>query len=110
MQDSARPTSIYKIDRFIVPPDAVAVFQERLHEIQRKLDGRPGCIQNLVLSGLTLENKSREFVTIVEWASRDDFAAAFAEVRKQYADEDFDPQAFMKQLGVVPVMGVYQLA
>jgi hypothetical protein len=46
-------------------------------------------------------------VTFVEWASAEAMAAARAFMQGKYAEEGFDPQAFMQRLGVRADLGVY---
>jgi hypothetical protein len=47
---ASQSTSVFRIDKFVVPADAVPAFLERLHDIQRTLSALPGCQQNLVLT------------------------------------------------------------
>ncbi|MGO4390239.1 antibiotic biosynthesis monooxygenase [Variovorax sp. M-6] len=98
--------SVYRIDKFAVPQDVVAVFLERLRWVDRALGAMPGCRQNLVL---TQVGDTSEFnvATVVEWASADAMAAARALIQKRYAEEGFDPPAFMQGLGVKADMGSY---
>jgi heme-degrading monooxygenase HmoA len=99
-------SSAFRVDKFVVPADALPAFMERVHRIQRMLHGVPGCQQNLVL---TQTGGTGEFnvVTVVEWASAQTMDAAKAIVQKKYAEEGFDPASFMQRLGVRADMGVY---
>lgn len=99
--------SIYRIDRFNVPAKALAAFMERLHLTQRLLDKLPGCRQNLVL---TQPDLAGEFnvMTVVEWSHESHFAAAKAVMQARYAQERFDPAAFMQKLGVQADLGTYR--
>mgnify|MGYP001613216881 CR=1 FL=1 len=89
-----------------MPAGALPAFMERVHRIQRILDGVPGCRQNLVL---TQTGGTSEFnvVTLVEWASVQAMDAAKTVVQKKYAEEGFDPASFMQRLGVRADMWVY---
>lgn len=91
--------AIFRVDKFIVPPQALDEFLARLRGTHRVLDRQPGCLQNLVL---TQTAGSGEFnvVTVVEWASPAAMASAKAEMQAQYRLEGFDSQAFMARLGV----------
>lgn len=102
-------TSVFRIDKFVVPSQSISAFVERIHHIQRTLGGLPGCLQKHVL---TQEGDSSEFdvVTVVEWASADAVAAAQAGVQKQLASEGFDLLAFRKKLGVRGDSGFYRAA
>ncbi len=69
----------------------------------------PGCQQNLVL---TQTGGPGEFnvVTVVEWASTQAIVAAQDVMQKRYAEEGFDPAAFMRRLGVRADLGLYNSA
>jgi hypothetical protein len=101
--------SVFRIDKFVVPPDALPAFMERVHRIKQMLDPLPGCHQNLVLTQ-TDGPGTFNVVTIVEWASPQAVAGAQAIVQRQYAAEGFDPSAFMRKLGVRADLGVYASA
>ena len=104
-----RSAPVFRIDRFQVPAAAVAPFLARVHGIRELLAPQPGCRQNLVLTEAGEEGVLR-VMTLVEWVSAEAMAAARASVQRCYADEGFDPQAFMRQLGVVADFGVYETA
>lgn len=91
--------SVYRVDRFAVPPDSLPAFLERVRQMDRLLATQPGCKQHLVL---TQTQGPGEFnvVTIVEWADAEVMAAARATMQAHYAREGFDPPSFMKTLGV----------
>jgi heme-degrading monooxygenase HmoA len=112
MPDQSSPSvhpAVFRIDKFAVPSASLPAFTEALHHIQQILSTQPGCRQNLVL---TRDREPDVFnvVTLVEWASADDLAAAKAVVQKQYAEEGFSPPEFMRQLGVTADFGVYRQA
>lgn len=98
---------VYRIDRFNVPASAWPAFLERLHLTQRALDKLPGCRQNLVL---TQPDLAGEFnvMTVVEWMDESHMSAAKAVMQARYAEERFDPAAFMHGLGVQADLGVYR--
>lgn len=104
---SAQP--IYRIDRFNVPAHALQAFMERVRHTQRTLDELPGCRQNLVL---TQPDLAGEFnvMTVVEWSDESHLAAAKTVMQKRYAEERFDPAAFMQGLGIKADLGVYRHA
>jgi hypothetical protein len=84
----------------------LAPFIERLQRINQALGALPGCHQNRVLTG-TSDTAEVSVVTIVAWASAQSMAAAKALMQQRYADEGFDPAAFMRTLGVRADMGLY---
>jgi heme-degrading monooxygenase HmoA len=102
-------TSVFRVDKFAVPPDALPAFLERVRHIDRLLAKEPGCKQHLVL---TQTQGPGEFnvVTIVEWADAAAMAAARAAMQVHYAREGFDPPSFMKSLGVRGDLSVYSAA
>jgi heme-degrading monooxygenase HmoA len=102
-------TSVYRVDKFAVPPDALPAFLERVRHIDRLLATQPGCKQHLVL---TQTQGPGEFnvVTIVEWADAAAMAAAVVAVQAHYAREGFNPPSFMKSLGVRGDLSVYRTA
>lgn len=102
-----RSAPVFRIDRFKVPAAAAASFLARVHHIRDLLAPQPGCRQNLVLTEAGEEGALR-VITVVEWASPEAMAAARVSVQRRYADEGFDAQAFMRQLGVEADFGVYE--
>ena len=102
-------TSVFRIDKFVVPAQALPEFSQALRHIHHTLGGQPGCRQNLVLTR-GADSGEVHVITVVEWASASDMAAAKAVVQRQYSEEGFDPPAFMRQLGVQADLGVYSPA
>jgi len=107
-QPASAPT-VFRVDKFAVPRHALPAFIERVCHIDQLLAAMPGCRQNLVLTGAA-QGDEVNVVTLVEWASTEAMAAARAAVQARYAEEGFDPSAFMRQLGVRADMGTYGLA
>ena len=97
--------SVFRIDKFAVPQDAMPAFLRRLHWIDQALADQPGCRQNRVMT----ERSGSEFnvATLVEWASTDAMAAARERIRQRYTEEGFDPTEFMKRLGVRADMALF---
>lgn len=100
---------IFRIDRFIVPTEALPDFMERLRFTQQTLDTVPGCKQNLVLKQ---EGSPGEFniITLVEWSDAEAITAAKSTMQAKYTEEGFDPAAFIQKLGVQADMGIYRNA
>ena len=95
---TAGDAPVFRVDRFIVPPQALSAFMQRVQRVDRILAGLPGCRQNLVL---TREGEDGHFsvVTLVEWAGVRTMNAAKLQMLQKYAEEGFDPAAFMAKLG-----------
>ena len=106
---ASHAASIFRIDRFVVPAEALPAFMERLRFTQRTLDTVPGCKQNLVLQR---EDRPGEIdiITLVEWSNAEAIAAARTTMLARYAEEGFDPAAFIQKHGVQADMGVYRNA
>lgn len=111
---STRPSTnpsapVFRIDKFVVPTDALSAFIEQVQRTQQTLGVLPGCRQNLVM---TQTGGPGEFnvVTLVEWVNTQAIAAATAAMQKKYAEEGFDPSAFMQTLGVRADLGLYSKA
>jgi len=102
-------TSVFRIDKFVVPSQSISAFVERIHHVQRMLGDLPGCLQKHVLTQ-TGDSSEFDVVTVVEWASADAIAAAQAVMQQQLATEGFDLQAFRKKLGVRGDSGMYREA
>lgn len=100
---------IYRIDRFNVPAHALPAFMERVRYTQRALDELPGCRQNLVLAQPDIAGEYN-VMTVVEWSDESHLSAAKAVMQKRYAEERFDPAAFMQGLGVKADLGLYRQA
>jgi len=102
-------TSVYRVDKFAVPPASLPAFLERVRHVDRLLATQPGCKQHLVL---TQTEGPGEFnvVTIVEWADAAAMAQARATMQAYYARDGFDPPTFMKSLGIRGDLSVYSAA
>jgi heme-degrading monooxygenase HmoA len=102
-------TSLFRVDKFAVPPASLGAFLERVQSVDRLLARQPGCRQNILL---TQTEGPGEFnvVTIVEWASAEAMARAKATMQVHYASEGFAPAVFMKSLGVRGDLSVYSRA
>ena len=96
----------FRVDRFVVPQQAMPMFLARLQETQRRLDELPGCRQNVVLKRAG-ESGDAEVVTIVEWASTEAMQHAKSAMQARYELEGFDPASFMNSLGVQADMGTW---
>jgi heme-degrading monooxygenase HmoA len=103
-------TPLFRVDKFAVPADALSAFLARVKWVDRVLGEMPGCRQNLVLTQAGETSSEFNVTTIVEWESAEAMAAAKARAQRRYAEEGFDPAAFMRRVGVRADLGVYALA
>lgn len=99
-------TSLYRVDKFAVPPDSLPVFLDRVHQVDRLLAKQPGCLQNLVLTQIQGPGEFN-VVTLVEWADAAAMAQARAAMQAHYVREGFDPTIFMTNLGIRGDLSVY---
>jgi heme-degrading monooxygenase HmoA len=104
----AATAAVFRVDWFAVPAEALPTFMERVRRVDQRLAALPGCQRNLVLVHPGDGAESR-VITLVEWADPQALAAAKAVMQKEYAEEGFDPPAFMRQLGVRADLGTYRL-
>jgi len=106
---STLSASLFRIDKFIVPPASMPAFLARLRHVMGQLGSLPGCRQNLVL---TQSGGPGEFnvVTLVEWANAEAMGQARVAMEAFHAQEGFDTEAFRKQLGIRVDQGTYTLA
>jgi heme-degrading monooxygenase HmoA len=100
-------TPVFRVDKFAVPADALPAFLARVKWVDQLLAQMPGCRQNLVLTQAGESGSEFNVTTIVEWESAEAMAAAKARAQRRYAEEGFDPAAFMRRVGVRADVGVY---
>ena len=105
---SALSDSLFRIDKFIVPPASMPAFMARLSHVKGQLGSLPGCLQNLVW---TQSGGPGEFnvVTLIEWANAEVMGQARVAMEAFHAQENFDTEAFRKQLGIRVDQGTYTL-
>jgi heme-degrading monooxygenase HmoA len=98
--------TVFRIDKFVVPTEVIPSFVAQMQRVQQTLRTLPGCLRNQVL---TQTDGPGEFnvITLVEWASEQAVAAAQVAVKKKFAQEGFDPVAFVQQNGVRADLGFY---
>lgn len=105
---SVASSSVYRVDKFVVPAAAHAEFMARVSRIKQMLDDMPGCRQNLVLEQVSGPG-AFNVVTIVEWQNAEAMDNARAAVTARYRDMNFDPQETMARLGIKADMANYGL-
>lgn len=105
---SAVSSSVFRVDKFVVPAAARDEFMGRVALIKGLLDTMPGCRQNLILeqrSGSDAVN----VVTIVEWQDARAMENAKAAVAARYKEMNFNPQETIARLGIKADMANYSL-
>jgi heme-degrading monooxygenase HmoA len=105
---SAVSSSVYRVDKFVVPAAARDEFMVRISAIRQILDDMPGCRQNLVLEQ-TSSSSEFNVVTIVEWEDADVFEKAKDTVTARYKQMNFNPQELIARLGIKADMANYSL-
>ncbi|MCX2724726.1 antibiotic biosynthesis monooxygenase family protein [Roseibium salinum] len=108
MSSVVHSQSVFRVDKFTVPLEAREAFLERLKTIRALLEGIDGCRQNLVLEQGS-DSGAAKFATIVEWRDQRALETAREKVAAEYRKADFNPQDFMRQLGVTADMGNYSV-
>ncbi len=103
----ANADAVFRIDKFIVPAAAMPAFIDRLRRTREALSALPGCRQNLVLTQTGGPGRFN-VITFVEWADVNAIAGAQETMKRAYAEEGFDPTAFMQGLGVQGDIGNYR--
>lgn len=105
----AQNASIFRIDSFAVPANSRAAFLSQVQETKDFLDQQRGCLQNLVLEHHSGADRFN-LVTVVEWESQDAFAAARAAMMAKRQETGFNPESFLKTLGIEANMSNYAVA
>ncbi len=105
---SVASSSVYRVDKFVVPAAAREEFMARVAMIKGMLETMPGCRQNLVLEQVSGPG-AFNVVTIVEWQDAQAMEKAKAAVAARYKDIDFNPQETMARLGIAADMANYGL-
>jgi heme-degrading monooxygenase HmoA len=104
MQDSGNASSIFRIDRFVVPAVAEAEFLSAVAETSAAFDGMEGCLQHHMLKqeGPSGDNT---YITIVEWASLAAIQAAREVVAAKHKQMNLDPQKLFQRLNIKAELG-----
>ena len=92
-------TSIYRVDKFVVPKAAREEFLKRVHDTHHVLRRQPGFIRDALLEQIGGPGRFN-IVTVAEWESQEAIDAARAAVAKSHAEIGFNPQETMARLGI----------
>ena len=105
MQSKGNKSTVFRIDRFVVPAAAEVEFLSTVADTNIVFDGMVGCLQRNVLKqeGASGENT---YITIVEWAS----FAVIQKAREAAAakkEMDLNPQEMFQRLEIKAELGNY---
>jgi heme-degrading monooxygenase HmoA len=100
-------TSVYRIDKFIVPEAAKPEFLARVEKTHRILRDCPGFVRDDVFEQYDGSGRFN-LMTLVEWASREAVEGAIHAVEAARKAEGFDPRPLMARLGISADMALYR--
>lgn len=100
-------TSIYRVDKFVVPLAAREEFLSRVRATHHVLRRQPGFVRDLLLEQVAGPGRFN-LVTIAEWDSQQAIDAARAVVAKAHSEAGFNPQETMARLGIEADIANYQ--
>jgi heme-degrading monooxygenase HmoA len=92
-------TTIYRVDKFVVPEAAREEFLRRVHETHQVLRRQPGFIRDALLEQVSGPGRFN-IVTVAEWESQAAIDTARAEVMNAHAKSGFNAQETIARLGI----------
>lgn len=92
-------SSIYRVDKFVVPDQARDEFLQRVRDTHLILRRQPGFVRDAVLEQIAGPGKFN-IVTIAEWSSQEAVDAAREVVAVEHARSGFDARATVARLGI----------
>lgn len=98
---------IYRVDKFMVPPQARAEFMGKIRATHELLKTLPGFLQDFVLEQSAGPGEFN-FVTIVEWQSPESIENAKAAVMALFEKTNFNPQEMFARLGIKADLANYR--
>lgn len=106
MSPTSDTASRYRIDKFVVPGQAMAEFSRAVLATHAVLRRQPGFVRDLVLDQVSGPGDFN-VVTFVEWADAEALAAAVEAVRAFHRSAGFDGRSLAERLGVRGDIGIY---
>lgn len=100
-------TTIFRVDRFVVPQAAREEFLRRVRETHEILRRQPGFVREVLLERISGPGRFN-IVTVVEWESQAAIDAARAAVETARAATGFSPQETLQRLGIEADMANYR--
>lgn len=92
-------TSIYRVDKFVVPEEALEEFWTNVRRTHAVLRDQPGFLNDVLLEKKSGSGRFN-VVTIVQWSSTDDLAAARTAVEQAHRAANFRPDKFFDSAGI----------
>ncbi|MEW5769653.1 MAG: antibiotic biosynthesis monooxygenase family protein [Pseudomonadota bacterium] len=100
-------STIYRVDKFVVPHAAREEFLKRVYETHEILRRQPGFIRDELLEQISGPGRFN-IVTAAEWESQAAIDAARVAVETARAAIGFNAQETMARLGIEPDMANYK--
>lgn len=94
-----KQTTIYRIDKFIVPEASRDEFLRRVNETHQVLRRQPGFIRDALLEQVSGPGKFN-IVTVAEWESQAAIDTARVAVMNAHAKSGFNAQETIVRLGI----------
>lgn len=98
-QTTNQPKPVYRVDKYVVPPRALAEFIDKTRKTHDLLRALPGFVQDFVLEQSSGPGEFN-FVTIVEWKNLESVEKAKSAVSALHRKMRFNPQKTFAQLGI----------
>ncbi|HXH06570.1 MAG TPA: antibiotic biosynthesis monooxygenase family protein [Vicinamibacterales bacterium] len=97
-------TSIYRVEKFVVPQAARDEFLKRIHDTHHVLRRQPGFIQDALLEQIAGPGRFN-IVTIAEWESEEAIEASRGVVARAHEEAGFNPRETIARLGIEADIG-----
>ena len=104
---SSQSGRVYRVDKFVVPPQARDEFIGKVRSIHELLRTMPGFLQDFVLEQSGGPGEFN-FVTLVEWQGPEFVEPAKAVVMAEHRKTGFNPQELFARLGIRADIANYQ--
>lgn len=101
-------TSLFRVDKFIVPTEARDAFMEKVEATHAILRRQPGFVRDMLLEQTGGPGRFN-IMTLVEWTDAAAVEGAKVAVQAMHALMDFNPPVFMATLGIEADLGQYRL-
>ena len=107
MSIAIKSSSVFRVDKFVVPAASLDAFIAGMHYVHAILADLPGSLQRHIL---TQTGGDGEFnvVTFLEWSDAEAVEAAVAQVQTRFTEDGFDPKKMVAELGIRADQGFYQ--
>ncbi|MEO5756275.1 MAG: antibiotic biosynthesis monooxygenase [Mesorhizobium sp.] len=106
MQNSEAQSTVFRIDRFVVPASSEAEFLSAVAETNTAFDGMEGCLQRHVLKQDEAGGEST-YITIVEWASSQVIQKAREAAAAKHREMKLDPRELFSRLNIKAELGYF---